>query len=251
MPINAAEVTPPDVGGIAVAYAPTELPSQAKPVDPPAVAGVSAQVMPPVAAAGVKLACIVLSIAVTTIILLLGYLSWMDYKIGADVRTTYDRVIDPSGAGAEYINFGRLERLSQDLEKARADPALVLDAAAVENAQSVLKTVNALSSVPQEQKDQLKACIPPPTDPKAREALVPCLQILSDLHAAILAASSSAMLAGIANSAVDKLGEHREKFHAFWIQAAQLLLLNLLLPLLTALFGYIFGTQQAQRSSST
>lgn len=37
--------------------------------------------------------------------------------------------------------------------------------------------------------------------------------------------------------------DHRQAFRSFWLQAAQLVLLNLLLPLLTALLGYIFGSQ--------
>jgi hypothetical protein len=38
--------------------------------------------------------------------------------------------------------------------------------------------------------------------------------------------------------------DHRQAFRSFWLQAAQLVLLNLLLPLLTALLGYIFGSSQ-------
>jgi hypothetical protein len=38
--------------------------------------------------------------------------------------------------------------------------------------------------------------------------------------------------------------EHRQAFRSFWLQAAQLVLLNLLLPLLTALLGYIFGSRE-------
>jgi hypothetical protein len=39
--------------------------------------------------------------------------------------------------------------------------------------------------------------------------------------------------------------DHRQAFRSFWLQAAQLVLLNLLLPLLTALLGYIFGSQRS------
>lgn len=41
---------------------------------------------------------------------------------------------------------------------------------------------------------------------------------------------------------------HRQAFRSFWLQAAQLILLNLLLPLLTALLGYIFGSQTSSRT---
>jgi len=45
------------------------------------------------------------------------------------------------------------------------------------------------------------------------------------------------------------LETHQAAFHSFWVQMAQMVLLNLLLPLLTGLFGYIFGTRQGQGKS--
>jgi hypothetical protein len=39
----------------------------------------------------------------------------------------------------------------------------------------------------------------------------------------------------------------RQAVRSFWLSIAQLVLLNLLLPILTALLGYIFGTQQGTR----
>jgi hypothetical protein len=47
-----------------------------------------------------------------------------------------------------------------------------------------------------------------------------------------------------------KLNEQRQSFYNFWVHAAQLVLLNLLLPLLTVLFGYVFGTQHNNANSS-
>jgi hypothetical protein len=61
-------------------------------------------------------------------------------------------------------------------------------------------------------------------------------------------AAAGVVNAQVAGESAGKINEQRVAMHAFWIQAAQLILLNLLLPLLTALFGYIFGTQQAQRT---
>ena len=45
---------------------------------------------------------------------------------------------------------------------------------------------------------------------------------------------------------IHQLADQRAAFRAFWLQMAQLILLNLLLPLLTALLGYIFGTTRAK-----
>jgi hypothetical protein len=41
------------------------------------------------------------------------------------------------------------------------------------------------------------------------------------------------------------LAEERAAQRAFWLQVAQLVLVNLLLPILTGLLGYIFGTRSA------
>ncbi len=45
---------------------------------------------------------------------------------------------------------------------------------------------------------------------------------------------------------IHQLADQRAAFRAFWLQMTQLILLNLLLPLLTALLGYIFGTTRAR-----
>jgi hypothetical protein len=55
----------------------------------------------------------------------------------------------------------------------------------------------------------------------------------------------------MAAESAQKIQDQRQSLHLFWIQAAQLILLNLLLPLLTALFGYIFGTQQGSGKSTS
>lgn len=97
------------------------------------------------------------------------------------------------------------------------------------------------------QKDQLKGCIPiPPANESRNSKLDQCLEILATVWLSVSPTESSTRMA---REAAEKINEHRQNLHTFWIQAAQLILLNLLLPLLTALFGYIFGTQQANRTS--
>ena len=43
--------------------------------------------------------------------------------------------------------------------------------------------------------------------------------------------------------------DNHQALRTFWISATQLILVNVLLPLLTALLGYIFGRQTAQSSA--
>ena len=106
-----------------------------------------------------------------------------------------------------------------------------------------------LPSVTSTQNDQIKACVPLPTDPATRVLkLDRRLGVIESVRSAALDTAAGATNAQIAGESVNKINEQRQSLHLFWIQVAQLILLNLLLPLLTALFGYIFGTQQAQRT---
>lgn len=49
-----------------------------------------------------------------------------------------------------------------------------------------------------------------------------------------------------ANELVLKLESARRAQRDFWLSLSQLLLLNLLLPVLTSILGYVFGTSRAQ-----
>ena len=42
----------------------------------------------------------------------------------------------------------------------------------------------------------------------------------------------------------EKITADRTSFHEFWLKVLQVVLLNVLLPVLTALLGYVFGTRQ-------
>lgn len=44
------------------------------------------------------------------------------------------------------------------------------------------------------------------------------------------------------------IASERAAFRAFWLDMVQMVLVNVLLPVLTALLGYVFGTTQARRS---
>ena len=122
---------------------------------------VSADRLPPVAAAGVSLAKIVLGMVMLTIVLLASYLVIVDLSQGSELARANDAMVRQAGLG----NVAGAEQV----------------------------------------------------------------RVLGDL--------------------AKQLGEQRAAFRAFWLQMAQLILLNLLLPLLTALMGYIFGATQASSAA--
>lgn len=219
------------------------------PESKPAAINVSVSPMSPVAAAGVRLALYVLNIVIGAIVLLMLYLAWMDWQVAGDIRQSYRDVLDPSRLGAELQTVEKLDRLAVDLGAAQSNTTLVLVNGAQQNAQAVLRILDRLPSLSAPQKVQLKECLPVlPVDAARSEKLLRCQAILEAVRAAALDASANERSALLAGEAVGKIGEQRQQLRAFWLQAAQLLLLNLLLPLLTALFGYVFGTQQSQRN---
>jgi hypothetical protein len=92
--------------------------------------------------------------------------------------------------------------------------------------------------------------VPLPTDATRNQKLDQCIAAIGDIRQAALGSAASTATSQIAGEATTKIQDQRQNLHTFWIQVAQLVLLNLLLPLLTALFGYIFGTQQSAGKGS-
>lgn len=222
--------------------------AQTPEVSPSPIRGIHVD-LPPVIDAGVRLARLVLFIAAGSILCLIFYLIYMELVIGRDIQKTYGQVLNPNRIGSEFYTLGRLEELSIDLGAGRKDADSKLSAESLQNAESVLTMIDALPSVTTAQKARLRACAPFPMANESRnEKLDRCIEDLENIRQAALEAAAATTNAQVASDAATKLFEHRQSLHTFWVQAAQLILLNLLLPLLTALFGYIFGTQQAQRS---
>ncbi len=199
--------------------------------------------------AGVELARLVLYIAAGSIVMLTAYLIFMDIAIGRDVHNEYQQVLNPSRIGTEFYTLGRLEKLSVDLGAARKDPEWQMSADSRQNADAILKMVGALPSITSTQKTQLSECVPPPPASASRnDKLDRCIGTIESIRGAALEAAAGATNAQVAGESAGRINEHRQSLHMFWIQAAQLILLNLLLPLLTALLGYVFGTQRVHRA---
>ena len=201
-------------------------------------------------AAGVSLARIVLGIAGGGILILMLYLVWMDVSIAENVAGAYKQVLNPSRVGVEFYTLDRLEQFSADLNAARANPNQTMSKESAQKDQDVIKMLGDLPSLTSTQKAQLILCVPLPTDPSRNEKLGQCIAVVDNVRQSALSAAASTTTAQMAADSAGKIQEQRQSLHQFWIQAAQLILLNLLLPLLTALFGYIFGTQQASGKAS-
>lgn len=56
--------------------------------------------------------------------------------------------------------------------------------------------------------------------------------------------------ANLTKDVVDPLLSERANFREFWLKIFQMVLLNVLLPVLTALLGYVFGSSRDQKEGS-
>jgi hypothetical protein len=208
--------------------------------------------MPAVAAAGVKLAYIVLGIGAGSIVLLLGYLLAMDVIIGQNVHDAYAQIVGRHKISSEAGMLLDLGSLAADLAKIRDDPSFKLDSPRQVNDQKLIGTIQLLPALTQEQKSNLGRCAMAPSSPSIERAQLAeqCVSLIQSLQADILQAAGGVTDLQSASDMVAKLLDSRQSVHAFWLQAAQLILLNLLLPVLTALLGYIFGTQQERAANA-
>jgi hypothetical protein len=217
-------------------------------VEPP---GLKAQDTPQVRH-GAALSKWVLSIISGSILLLITYLVWGEYTIGRDIHKFYDHALTTNSTSGDSQSFdsqslGQLEQLIGDLATARRDAKVPFSADSLRNAQAALQLVEKVPGVTAAEKEHLKVCVPPPPANESRnEKLDQCSEDLQQIRSLAMKEASGATNAALIAQATAELHEQRQSLHTFWLQAAQLILLNLLLPLLTALFGYIFGTQQGQ-----
>jgi hypothetical protein len=202
-------------------------------------------------AAGLQLAKIVLSIAGGAIVMLMAYLVWMDGSIADNVAGAYKQVLNPSRIGSEFYTLDGLEQFAADLNAARDNPNPATSKQSAQRDQEVVKMLGELPSLSSTQKAQLNQCVPLPTDASRNEKLGQCIAVIDNIRQAALGAAANTTTAQMAAESAQKIQDQRQSLHLFWIQAAQLILLNLLLPLLTALFGYIFGTQQGSGKSTS
>jgi hypothetical protein len=209
--------------------------------------------LPPVTAAGLFLAKFVLTILAGAIVILALYLGLMEWRVASDVEGAYAKVRTTEQLGTELLIVGALDRFATDIKAAQDNPTATWSDESLRNAQDILARLSRIPSATSVQKETLKVCIPPPAAAVAdRDAkLKKCVELLGELGKAVIAAASVGADLQAASESTTKINEQRKALHDFWIQAAQLILLNLLLPILTALLGYIFGTQQAARTNGS
>jgi hypothetical protein len=216
------------------------------PVVTAAIAG-----MPAVAAAGVMLAKVVLAILAGSLLTLVLYLWVTDHQHTSNLRNVSEDVLRQNSVGSEFPNLAVLDTNLKLLGDAATNPDSKLTADDEKTGRDLFVGLAKSGTITSSQKAKLDGCIPIPAASAQRtEVLKECVSILERVRKIAANAPGSLERLRVLTEFTKQLNEHRQSFHTAWFQEAQLILLNLLLPLLTGLFGYIFGTQQAQSPRS-
>jgi len=247
---NVEIAKPPNVAGINVTPDGMNV-AAAQAVVPQVVQGITASPMPPVTYAGLQLAKIVLSILGISLAVLMAYLWTSEWHYGIRQAGIYEKVLSQATSASDPLGQLPIDKYTKAFRNAALDPNLTLAAEEQAMARSLFENLRRIGAVSDQQFASLNSCTPFPSDSSARAtALTACAGILDDAEKKIVAASPALERVRLLTDLSKQINEHRQSFHASWIQEAQLILLNLLMPLLTGLFGYIFGTQQAPSNRS-
>jgi hypothetical protein len=198
-------------------------------------------------AAGVNLTRFVLWTAAISIGLLLLLLAWADDNNRASANQAYSLVHRLAESARPGADRGRAEGAVARIEAAlEGNPLTEAEARELRGA---LEALLGFPNLPARQRDSLTACIGVipqiGRDAQTRQAALSCTLALDWIRREAATPADAERIRQVVEFARD-VNAHRAEFRSFWLQAAQLVLLNLLLPVLTALLGYIFGSREAQ-----
>jgi hypothetical protein len=218
---------------------------------------------PPLIKVGLTLSQIVLGIVGGTIVILFVYLAWRDAGNDTAQNKFYAEAMSQISAGGNFPDTAAIEKWRGDIRLLASPPpapgptpraGMVAPPSMTDEdtrqARMVLGFLRQDKAISDEQAHALELCTGPtsmPSEAVARTAaLKQCGDLLDTLDKQALGAAGNLEKDRLLVELTKQVEEHRQNFHAFVIQISQMILLNLLLPLLTALFGYMFGAQQAR-----
>lgn len=195
-------------------------------------------------AIGKQLTLWLLMILAGSILLLVAYLWRMEISTGDDIRRNYGKDLNREDVSLYLAQ--RLANFSNALTQAGNNDKFSVSEKMSADEKAMIETLNMFPGVINDQeRDQLEQCVAliKVEGTGRKDRLQPCLNLLDKTKNEGMTAAAAAFSFQMASEASTKLLEQRQSLHEFWLKAAQLILLNLLLPVLTAALGYTFGNQ--------
>jgi hypothetical protein len=205
--------------------------------------------MPPLPRAGFKLAQIVLSFMAGSIIILMIFLAIVESRNTKSQDIADTAVMRLTMVGGAFPEPARLERwedtihgLIDTANKSNAPVTAPTDAQTIEW-RSLLDLLRRGGGVSEDEIKELAPCVAPAG--KKPDALHGCSEMLDIVDKYAMSAVGNLDKDRLLVEFAKDVDAHHQSFRAFFLQVAQMILLNLLLPIMTALLGYIFGTNHA------
>lgn len=148
-------------------------------------------------------------------------------------------------ASGPIIDLQRLEGAMLTLSTLKKGPANPLTSDQKIDLAYAVANAKALPILAETQRSALDECARTGNDPlsSGNAPIEECQIAFGALRAAGLTRMIEVDRLRLMQAMANDAREHHQAFRAFWLQSAQLVLLNLLLPILTAFLGYVFGAQ--------
>ena len=221
-----------------------------KPAEVRGPAGIAVvETLPAVAAAGVDLVKIVLKIVVMAIVVLMLYLTLVDLQDGSSASNVYNKILNQASFNSGFTDVEAVDAVLKVLSSGASDPKAKVSDLDILSAKSLEDELTDFRLISDDQRSVLNRCFPYPEGEDRLRTLQSCTDILKRVEGGMRPQGLSLERLKLMVELSKDLETHQAAFHSFWVQMAQMVLLNLLLPLLTGLFGDIFGTRQGQGKS--
>lgn len=195
------------------------------------------------ARAGVDLSKFLLTLVGMSTALLVIYLWSADYHNANTQQEVYQKVLQHVIVEVPVLPaLQQIDAWNKDLTDLLANTSAAATAEAQARGTSLVALIRRSGVLPKEQNAALGGCVNPPAATRQTD-LPRCIEILDLVAKQTVAAQAMVDNNKLLVDFAKQVDAQRDSFRAFWLQTLQIVLVNVLLPLLTALFGYIFGTQ--------
>lgn len=213
--------------------------------DPPGLSDLS-----PAAAAGFKLAKIVLEYMAVAMVLMLIIIAVVELINSNHEYAMQDTIAQQTARTATLPDVARLEAWRTGLQGLAATPPVAPTAEQLAAWRDLYDLLRINVAVSQSQAQTLSACAQPLAAKLASTQLSSCEDLIALLEVEARGAAADLDKIRLLTEFSKEVASSHQNTRTFWLQITQLILLNLLLPILTALLGYIFGTHQAPADNS-
>lgn len=192
-----------------------------------------------------------------SIAVLIVYLSILDIMNTRGVTAVIEKAMSLASPHTVFENAKGLDTLIGSMDAARQATGTSTNSEVFPGAKLVVDELGRNRFITASQAKRIADCIQQISTPSTIGATTHGSEKLDDCLLILTTAKESASARSLETEKVRLMGEFvkdaqtsHQAFRSFWLQVSQLVLLNLLLPVLTALLGYIFGSQQASRPNS-